>query len=333
VSIEKTEFRFKGRSFVVPTCRIEGWEVIAVGRWLRIASLKDEEWLEGDPLSDPPKFFSALRASGLPADIFTFSGRLDGSPAAVDGKIEIDNEAVIRTDDYKAWWDGLSQQTRRNVRLAAKKGLEIRLAKLDDDFAAGIKAIYDETPVRQGRQFWHFGKDIDKVMRENSSYLDRCEFLGAYYSGQLVGFMKFVYAGNVARIMQILSMNAHQDKRPMTALVAKAVEICHQKGMKYFVYGKFIYGRRADSGVVEFKRRLGFEPVELQRYYVPLSLRGRLALKLGLHKGWRELLPPKLVSHLIKFRAWWLQKTARRIKLQAPKLDHSGESAARGSSP
>jgi hypothetical protein len=145
--------------------------------------------------------------------------------------------------------------------------------------------------------------------------------------------MKFVYAGNVARIMQILSMNAHQDKRPMTALVAKAVEICHQKGMKYFVYGKFIYGRRADSGVVEFKRRLGFEPVELQRYYVPLSLRGRLALKLGLHKGWRELLPPKLVSHLIKFRAWWLQKTARRIKLQAPKLDHSGESAARGSSP
>ena len=81
MSIEKTEFRFKGRSFVVPTCRIEGWEVIAVGRWLRIASLKDEEWLEGDPLSDPPKFFSALRASGLPADIFTFSGRLDGSPA------------------------------------------------------------------------------------------------------------------------------------------------------------------------------------------------------------------------------------------------------------
>ena len=88
----------------------------------------------------------------------------------------------------------------------------IRLAKLDDDFAAGIKAIYDATPVRQGRQFWHYGKDIDTVKRENGSYLDRSEFLGAYYSGQLVGFMKLVYVGDAARSMQILCLNAHQDK-------------------------------------------------------------------------------------------------------------------------
>ena len=184
-----------------------------------------------------------------------------------------------------------------------------------DDFAAGIKAIYDEAPVRQGRKFWHYGKDLDTVKRENGTYLDRCEFLGAYYSGQLVGFMKFVYVRDAARGMQILCLKAHQDKTPMTALIARAAEICHQKGLKYLTYGKFTYGRKTDSSMAEFKRRLGYEQMEFPRYYVPLSLRGRIALKLGAHRGWLALLPPKLINHLLKIRTWCLQKAARRINL------------------
>jgi hypothetical protein len=333
VSIEKSEFRYKGRSLLVPTTRIEGREVVAVGRWLRIAKLKDEEWLEGEPVADPARFVSALRASGLPADIFAFSGPIDGAAIQGINHFEIDNVAAIRTDDYKVWWAGLSQEARRNVRLAAKKGIEIRVAKLDDDFAAGIKAIYGETPVRQGRKFWHYGKDLEKVKRENSTYLDRCDFLGAYYSGQLVGFMKFVYVGDAARIMQILSLNAHQDKRPTTALIAKAAEICHQKRLKYLVYGKFTYGRNTDSSLSEFKRRLGFERMGRRCYYVPLSLRGRIALKMGAHKGWLTLLPPMLINHLLKIRTWWLQKTARTINLQSAGFGHVSESTGKGSSP
>ena len=233
VSIQQTEFRFKGRSFPVPMCRIEGREVVAVGRWLRIACLKDEEWLEGKLVADPTQFVKALRASGLPADIFAFSGPIDATPVDDDGQFELDNAAVIRTDDYKAWWQALPQETRKYTRQATKKGIEIRSAVLDNDFAAGIKAIYDEAPIRQGRKFWHYGKDLDTVKRENGTYLDRCEILGAYYSGQLVGFMKFVYVGDAARIMQILCLNAHQDKRPMTALIAKATEICHQKRLRF----------------------------------------------------------------------------------------------------
>jgi len=224
---------------------------------------------------------------------------------------------VIRTDDYKAWWEALPQETRKYTRQAAKKGIEIRSAVLDNDFAAGIKAIYDEAPVRQGRKFWHYGKDLDTVRRENSTYLDRCEILGAYYSGQLVGFMKFVYVGDAARIMQILCLNAHQDKRPMTALIAKAAEICHQKGLKYLIYGKFTYGRKTDSGIAEFKRRLGFRQKDFPRYYVPLSLRGRIALKLGAHRGWLALLPTKLINHLLNFRSWWLQKAAARLSFRS----------------
>ena len=330
MSVQKSEFRFQGRSFLVPMCRIEGREVVAVGRWLRIATLNDEEWLEGEPVADSKKFVNALRASGLPADIFAFSGPIDGTPVEVDGQFEIDNVAAIRTDDYKAWWEGLPQEARKNTRRAAKKGIEIRSAALDNGFAAGIKAIYDEAPVRQGRKFWHYGKDLDTVRRENGTYLDRSEFLGAYYSGQLAGFMKFVYVGDAARIMQILCLNAHQDKRPMTALIAKAAEICHQKGLKYLIYGRFTYGRKTDSSIAEFKRRLGFEQMDFPRYYVPLSLRGRIALKLGAHKGWLALLPPKLINRLLNIRTWWLQKAGRRTNLQVAGFDQFGELNRKG---
>jgi hypothetical protein len=333
VSIENSEFRYKGRSFLVPMCRIEGREVVAVGRWLRIAMMKDEEWLEDEPVADPTKFVNALLASGLPADIFAFPGLIDGTPVEGVGHFEIDNVAVIRTDNYKAWWQGLPQEARKNTRRAAKKGIEIRSAALDDGFATGIKAIYDEAPVRQGRKFWHYGKDLDTIKRENGTYLDRCEFLGAYYSDQLVGFMKFVYVGDAARIMQILCLNAHQDKRPMIALIAKAVEICHQQGLKYLIYGRFTYGRKTDSSITEFKRRLGFEQKDFPRYYVPLSLRGRIALKLGAHRGWLALLPPKLINHLLKIRTWWLQMAARRINLEVADFDHDGERTAKGRRP
>ena len=306
-NVQKSEFRIRGKSYLVPMRTIEGREVISVGRYPRIAMLNDEEWLEGAPVADPKRFASALQASGLPADIFTFAGPIDAIPLAKNLHFELENWAVVRTDDYKAWWDGLPQETRKNVRRASRKGIEVRRATLDDDFAEGIKAIYDETPIRQGRKFWHYGKDLYTVKRENSTYLDRCELLGAYYSGKLVGFLKFVYVDDIARLMQILCLNAHQDKRPIFALLSKAIEICHQKRLRYFIYGKATYGRKSDTSIMEFKRRLGFEHKYYPRYYIPLSLRGRIALKLGAHKGWLTLLPPKFLNRLLKLRTWWLK--------------------------
>ena len=287
--------------------------MVALGRWLRIASVKDEEWLELDPIVDLGGFATALRQSGLGADLFEFAGPIDGSPVRPDCAFEMDNIAVIKTDDFQAWWDGLPQEARKNTRRAAKRGVEIRPATLDNEFVAGIKEIYDETPIRQGRKFWHYGKDVDTIRQENSSYADRSEFLGAYYSGKLVGFMKVVYVGNAARIMQILCLNAHQDKRPIIALIVRAAEICSKKQMAYIIYGKFIYGNK-DSSVTEFKRRLGFVQLEFPRYYLPLSTRGRISLKLGLHKGASNLIPGPLLELLRGFRAWWLGK-----RLQARK--------------
>ncbi|MGE0023279.1 MAG: hypothetical protein AB7S70_06580 [Hyphomicrobium sp.] len=306
MTIQTSEFRIQGKSFQVPMRIIEGREVVSVGRWLRVATINDDEWLEGELVSDPERFADDLIESGLPADIFVYSGPLEGAPVNSRYHTYMENAAVIRTDQFKQWWEGLPQEARKNARRAAKKGIEMRSASLDDALAAGIKAIYDETPLRQGRKFWHYGKGLAAVKAENSSYLDRSEFIGAYYAGELVGFLKFVRIGDTARIMQILCMNAHQDKRPIIALIVKAAETCHEKGIKYFIYGRMKYGNKTDS-MTEFKRRLGFSQMNFPRYYIPLTLRGRIGLALGLHKSLHQLLPSAVIDRLLVMRSWWLR--------------------------
>ena len=73
----KSETSIRGRLVKIPTARIQSLNVVAVGRWLRIASVKDEYWLNGKPMVDPRHFIDELRGSGLKADIFTYSGSLE----------------------------------------------------------------------------------------------------------------------------------------------------------------------------------------------------------------------------------------------------------------
>jgi hypothetical protein len=125
---------------------------------------------------------------------------------------------------------------------------------------------------------------------------------------ELIGFMKMVRVNSIASIMQILAKNAHQDKKPMNALVAKAVELCEQKGLSHLIYRKYIYDDNVDDPLTEFKRRNGFEQVLVPRYYVPLTYRGSLALKLHLHRGGREMIPRPLKVLLRKLRRAWMDR-------------------------
>ena len=111
--------------------------------------------------------------------------------------------------------------------------MAVKTVELDDALIQGITEIYNETPVRQGKPFPHYGKDFSTVKSETSTLLDRSEFIGAYHGNELIGFIKLVYLGNIASILNIVSKNAHYDKRPTNALIAKAVEICSQKGISH----------------------------------------------------------------------------------------------------
>jgi glucose-6-phosphate 1-dehydrogenase len=141
------------------------------------------------------------------------------------------------------------------------------------------------------------------VRRGLATYLDRCEFIAAFWKEELIGFLKMVYVDHVAILFHIISMNEHYDKRPMNALIAKAVEFCEQKGISHFVYGQFVYGNKHRSSLSEFKRRNGFEQINFPRYYIPLTVKGRVFVRLKLYKGSGGLLPEPILQIVLSFRS------------------------------
>lgn len=314
----RAEIAIRGKRIRVPAVQIEGRTLVVTGRIIQTATVLDEEFVEEEAIHDPCACISKLVESGLRIDILTFAQKINEETPKHPYPFEWDNVAAASTVNYDDWWEKLPQESRKNVRRAAKRGVVVQLVKLDEKFVRGIKEIYDEMPVRQGRRFWHFGKDLETIKKENETYLDRSEFIGAYYNDELIGFMKFVYVGQIARLMQIVSKAAHYDKRPMNALIAKAVEVCQGKQISYLVYGKFTYGNKIQSQMMDFKRRNGFVQKNFPRYFIPLTLRGKLALRLKLHRGLLGILPSGLISWLWRVRSAVLLMSNRATSVRKP---------------
>jgi hypothetical protein len=313
MSISQTEIRVKGKAVCVPSAHIEGRTIITTGKWLKLATAQDEELIEGETVTDPPSFISQLKKTGLNADIFTFAQKLPDITPKYTYDMESDNLAVIPITTYSDWWEKrVESSVRRAVRKAAKLGLVVKPAELDDEFLKGIVSINNETPVRQGKAFWHYHKSLEAVKEENSTYPGRNAFLGAYYEDELVGFIRLIYVKSEASIIQVLSKMKHYDKRPTNALIAKAVEICEQRGLAYLTYCNYVYND-PDSSLTEFKRRNGFEQVLVPRYYIPLTLKGEIALRLGIHRGLTKLIPRPIFKQLLRIRSLWYARRSEAV--------------------
>ncbi len=309
--LRQTEIRVKGKPILVPSVQIDGRNVIAGDRWLRVAAIQDEDLAEGELVANPESFVAKLKESGLNADIFTFAQKLPHTIPLHNFHFEWDNAAVISVTTFSDWWEKrVDPGVRRAVRKATKSGVVVKVQDLDESFVRGIVSVNNETPTRQGRAFWHFQKSFEAVRDENSTYAERNTFLGAYYRDEFIGFMRITYADKVANIVQLLTMIKHYDKRPANALIAKAVEVCEQNKCSHLMYYNYIYND-PKSSLTEFKRRNGFEKALLPRYYIPLTRKGKAALRLGLHRDLAQILPKPLLAQLLKMRSLWY---ARKMK-------------------
>jgi hypothetical protein len=302
--VGRAEVRLKGKSLYVPSAEIDGRTVLETGKWLKIAEVRDEALLDGDTLSDPEQFVSELKRSGLRADILTFAQRLPEISPKYEYHTEWENAAAIPITGYSRWWKSLPRSTRQGVNRARKLGVTVEVAQFDDRLVETICRIYNESPVRQGKAFWHYRKEFQTVRRALATYLHKSLFLGAYFDGELIGFMKLTEVNSAGTITLIFSAKKHFDKRPNNALIAKAVEICVSAGWSHLIYGSFVY-LDPDSTLTEFKRRNGFEAVLLPRYYIPLTLKGQVALKLGLEHELAKQIPLPVLHHFLRLRRFW----------------------------
>ncbi len=290
---------------------INGKRIIIEGKVLRIARLDawfQQEWFED--VENPEMLIDALqRTKGCP-DILTFWQRLPDTEPKYSYTMEPDSIAALPIKTYSFWWENqIDRATRNKVRKAEKKGVIVKPARFDDRFVQGMTSIFNETPIRQGRRYLHYGKDFERVKREFSRFLFREEIFGAYLGEELVGFIMLANAGKYAFLGQIISKIAHRDLAPNNALLAKAVERCAEKGIPYLVYALWL-----DDSLGDFKRSNGFQKFDLPRYFVPLTRKGKLALSLGLHRGWKETIPKRIRKILKKLRSFWFGLQAERSR-------------------
>jgi hypothetical protein len=290
-----------------------GREIAVEGRMLRIAQLHGDRYRF---LDDPAQIIDGLRRGGERVDLFTFAQRLPESEPKFSYAFEMDNLAVLPITTFENWWTKeLGFKARNKAKQAEKNGVVLREAPFDDALVAGIRAIYNECPIRQRRRFPHYGKDFETVYREEATFLDSSVFIGAFFEEELIGFVKLVpdETCTQAGLMNIISMVKHRDKVPQNALIAHSVRACAARGIQYLVYSRFDYGKKEQDGLRDFKERNGFRRFDTPRYCVPLTAMGSAALRFGLHHKMSDRLPEGVAKRLRDLRASWYERKYRSV--------------------
>ena len=298
------EAEVNGKRVSFECTRINGQIYRANRGLLRVMSLEDD-WYED--VNDPASVILGLNGCDVKADIFTFWQRLPDVEPRFEYHTEWESLAVLPIKSFDHWWNKqIKDKTRNMVRKSRKAGVEVRDASYDDEFVKGMTDIFNETPVRQGREFWHYGKDFETVKEQFSRFLFREELIGAYLGEELVGFAMLANAGRYGVLGQIISKVKHRDKAINNALIARVIEKCETKQLPYLIYAYW-----NENSLSDFKRHCGFERVKLPRYFVPLTLKGTLALKLGVHRDWKKVVPRQIKDPLKRLRSRLLKSERR----------------------
>jgi hypothetical protein len=249
-------------------------------------------------------------------DIFTFLDRKWCCPITNPPGTWIksdDNVGLLEIKDYDGWWSNVGKKTRNMVRRAEKSGIKTDVVQPSEKFIEGVWKIYNETPIRQERAFPHYGESLDTVAR-NISAAQNSTFIGAFLQEELVGFIQIIHGDNIAVISQILSMQKHWDKAVNNALLAKAVEVCASNGQRWLMYGRIGNHPSLDK----FKESNGFVKFPITRYYVPITWKGKVAIRLGLNREFKDALPQSLKGSLIPVLNW-ASRNKMRLKLHFAK--------------
>jgi hypothetical protein len=302
----RIEISIRGKWVEVPALRVNDQTIVVTGKRIRIATLHNEDWLEGE-LVDPAVCVEKLKehSEAVRADILCFSQKVPQTVPRYQHPMEMRSIAVAEVAHFKTWWEGLPQETRKNVRRSQKRGVVIEVRGFDADLIKGIADVQNETPLRQGKVYPHYGKSFEEVKRDHGEFIDRSDFICAYFENELIGFLKLVYRGNVASLLQLNSKAAHYDKRPSNALLARAAELCEARGVAYLTYGKFDYGNKGQTPLRDFKIRHGFKEMLLPTYYLPLSAWGQVCARTRLYRGPLSLLPHGIITAAINVRSKW----------------------------
>ncbi len=144
-------------------------------------------------LDQPEAMVEELKKCGTRIDLFTFLQKVDETTPKYKYPMEWDNLAVLPVTTFENWWTNqISSLPRNRARQAEKRGVTLREVAFDEALVKGIWEMYNESPIRQGAAFKHYGKSLEEVRRMSATYLESSVFIGAYLGEKLIGFVKLV---------------------------------------------------------------------------------------------------------------------------------------------
>lgn len=283
---------------------------LSVRKKIFFAIARDVKEYERDVIPNR-EFIEKLRERGV--DIFTFLERkwCSAAPNSLGTWLRAnDNIALLGVDSYENWWKRIGKKTRNMVRKAEKSGIRTEITKTNEELAKGIWRIYNETPIRQNRGFLHFGTSLEKV-KDNLASSENCIYLTAHFGNRIVGFAQLVQGDRTVIISQILALKEYRDRAVNNALIAKTVETTAQNRIPWIIYGRMGNHPSLDR----FKQNNGFCQFQLNRYYIPITRKGRIATQFKLHRELRDSLPRAIKNLLIPIYSW-VDRTKTRFKLR-----------------
>jgi hypothetical protein len=229
----------------------------ATGRLLRRVSPADE-WHEGRVTTDDlPRWLIAARGDrrlgGRHADLFTFwQGYPDTGPM-LPYTYTYREVAVLPITTRAEWLARLTRTKRQALAKAATLGMQIRPAQFNEAFIAGMVALFNESPIRQGRPFAHCGKDAAQVRQEFARHLDREIIFGAYQGERLVGFVFLAIGDEIAHLEEIIA-TATVPARPVNVAPSAPRSMCVARQIPALLYAFGPRGTPADFKRFPFAR-------------------------------------------------------------------------------
>lgn len=285
-----------------------GRDIRVEGHLIRIARLDGEKYRF---LENPEAILKGLRASRNRVDLFTFVQRLPETQPKYSYPMEWDNFAALPITTFEHWWTNqIGFKARNKAKQANKHGVYLREIPFSDELVRGIWEIYNETPIRQGKRFPHYGMTLEQVHNYAATFLNDSVFIGAFFADKIIGFVKLTIdeSHTQAGLMHILSMVSHRDKAPTNALLAQAIRSCAERKLDYLVYSNFAYGNKNSDSLSDFKERNGFQRINVPRYYVPLTLLGSFAYRMGCHRKLTDIVPESYITGLREIRSAWYRR-------------------------
>lgn len=279
--------------------------ILSPQRPMAMASLLDEDYLDGE-IVDLGSLKTFLAGLDSPPWFFRYSTLAHLGACAGGGTFDVDNRSCLRVEDPDYWGKKVvAKDVRESLRRIRREGVEVREMPFNASSCEDISTLFNESPIRQGKRYWHYGKSAAQIQEELSPLASRSLYVGAYHRGRLVGFTQVVRLESIGvlRTVHVLGSLVSRKVRPVTAMIDWMVRYGWENGFQRIVYGKHDYGNASNDSLTAFKSRHGFRSEPLRIDYHCLCPQGAWYLAAGLHRNLREMTPRHLALFLKKARS------------------------------